>query len=129
MRIESGYTRQQRFELEALRIQERAKVIALAVRFSVLGAIVYFSTDAMKALAGETTITDIAVKLFASEGFSKTVAWAFGAGGIGLGIRERMLRHRDTKQLAERLKKYETSMDPERSSSKLDSQGDYGEDD
>lgn len=124
-----GYTRRQRFDLEALRIQQRAKLIALAIRAGVVGFIFYCVGDAVKTLAGQTTITQIFVKLLANQGFSNTLAWLFGVGGIGIGYRERRLRHQDTKRLAERVRQYETSLDPARRSSRLDSQGDYTEDD
>jgi len=123
-----GYTRRQRFELEALRIQQRAKLIALAIRFGVVGFVFYCVGDAVKTLAGQTTIAEIFVKLLGNQGFSNTLAWLFGAGGIGYGYRERRLRHRDTKRLAERVRGYELSVDPGRRSSKLESQGDYEED-
>ena len=124
-----AYTRHQRFELEALRIQQRAKLLALAIRFAVLGFIVYCAGDAVKALAGQTTVTQIFVKLLSNQGFSNALAWLFGVSGVGYGYRERRLRHQDTKRLAERVRRYETAIDPGRRSSRLDSQGDYGEDD
>lgn len=124
-----GYTRRQRFELEALRIQQRARLLALAIRFGVVGFIFYCAGDAVKALAGQTTVAEFFVKLLANQGFSNTLAWILGVGGIGYGYRERRLRHRDTKRLAERVRSFELLIDPERRSSKLASQGDYGEDD
>jgi hypothetical protein len=124
-----AYTRHQRYELEALRIQQWAKLLALAIRFGVLGFIVYCAGDALKALAGQTTVAQIAVKMLANQGFSSALAWLFGIGGIGYGYRERRLRHRDTKRLADRVRDYEVAIDLGRRSSRLRSQGDYGEDD
>lgn len=124
---EPSFTRQQRFELEALRIKERARIIAHGFRLGAVVLVVYFSSGALRALAGQITIADVAVKLLANEAFSNVSAWLVGLGGVGFGWRERRLRHRDTKRMGERLRELETSKDPRRSSSKLTSQGDYRE--
>jgi hypothetical protein len=116
------------YHLRYLLVEKGAPIVEIAVRWGLIALIVFYITDCVKGLAGLQTIANIGVRFLADVKVSEAVAWIFGAGGLGYGVRQRSLRRRDTKQMGTRLRKYEKLIDPGRSSTNLDSQGDYGED-
>ena len=93
-----------------------------------MATMVFFVTRSINQLAGQETVADIGVKFLANVRISEALAWAFGVGGVTIAWRQRNLRREETKRLGGRLRHYETTVDPRRSSSDLESQGDYGED-
>lgn len=105
-----------------------ARVLEIALRLGAIVLVVRYISHSIDVLAGKHTVADIGVKFLASVRVSEAVAWIFGASGVGYGYRQRHLRRKDTKQISDRLSKYEEKRDPRRSSTKLESQGDYGED-
>ncbi|MBW8874531.1 MAG: hypothetical protein JF614_06170 [Acidobacteria bacterium] len=115
-------------QMRFLLVEKGAPVVEVAVRWGIIALIVFFVTDCIKSLAGLQTAATIGIRFLADVRVSEALAWIFGAGGVGYGMQQRGLRRRDTKQMGSRLRKYEKLIDPGRSSTDLDSQGDYGED-
>jgi len=116
------------YQLRFAIVDRIAKVAETLIRYGCIAGIVYWVSHSVELLAGKQTAADIGIKFLANVTISETVAWIFGVGGVGYGMRQRKLRREDTKQMGARLSKYETKIDPQRSSSKLESQGDYRED-
>jgi hypothetical protein len=116
------------YHMRFLLVEKGARIIEVAVRYGLLALAVYFITSCINGLAGERTTADIGIRFLAEVKVSEAFAWIFGVGGVGYGARQRNLRRRDTKQMGARLRRYENQIDPHRSSTNLDSQGDYGED-
>ena len=109
-------------------VDRLARGVEVAIRFGSLALIARYVSHSIDVLAGKHTIANIGVRFLANVRVSEAAAWIFGAGGAGYGYRQRYLRRKDTKQIGVRLRKYEENRDPQRSSSKLESEGDYGED-
>jgi len=74
-------------------------------------------------LAGKKTIADIGVNILANVTISKALAWIFGIGGIGYGLRQQNLRRNNVKRLQNRIKTLEKSLDSRRTSSGLTETG------
>jgi hypothetical protein len=105
-----------------------ARIIEVAIRCGCLAFIVYEVASSISILAGKHTIADVGIKFLANVRVSEALAWIFGGSGVVYGMRQRDLRRKDTQQIGARLRKYEEQKDSLRSSSKLESQGDYRED-
>lgn len=116
------------YQMRFLLVEKGARIIEVGVRYGLLALAVYFVTSCINRLAGAHTIADIGIRFLADVRVSEAIAWIFGASGVGYGAQQRSLRRRDTKQMGARLRRYEKQVDPGRSSSNLDSPGDYGED-
>lgn len=78
---------------------------------------------AVVALAGKQTVAEIALKFLASLTISKTLCLGAASGGVAWGATERKLRKQTIRTKARRIKELEERIDPERSSSKLMSDG------
>jgi len=94
-------------------------------RWSGLVGLAFFGYKSIEALSGTTTVADIGLSLrtFASVKVSQLVAWMFGAGGVAYGLGQRRLRRDTVERLQGRIKRYETLVDPDRSSSSLTPRG------
>lgn len=111
-----------------LLVEKGAKVLETAIRFGALALVAYWVTRSIDHLAGQRTIANIGVRFLTNVRISEAVAWIFGASGVGYELSQRKLRHLETRKMGDRLRRYEEHLDPRRSSSHLESQGDYRED-
>lgn len=93
--------------------------------FPWLGAcvIAYFGYKCIDVLAGEKTVANIGVRLFADVRISEAVAWLFGSGGVAYGWKQRSLRRMTVERLTGRITDLERKRDSSRSSSRLTSRG------
>lgn len=72
-------------------------------------------------LAGKVTIADIGLRIIMN--IRLYLSWAFGAGGIIWGYRERKLHHDGIAAQQERILALEKRIDPKRTSSRLTERG------
>ena len=100
-----------------------ASVLNNLVRWGGLVLISYFIYLSVDALSGQKTVADIGVRFFGEISISTAVAWIFGIGGAGYGLRQRSLRRETTEKLQGRIKHLEKHYDPGRSSSGLTERG------
>ena len=111
------------YELRARRIDRTAVVVEAGFRYGALVAIFYFLYASVASLAGQVTLADIGLRIIGDVRISETIAWLFGGGGVGYGLRERKLRRDTIERLTPRVRKYEEMLDPQRSSTGLPSRG------
>jgi hypothetical protein len=111
--------------VEIQRIQARAAVILTGVRWLGMGVLAYFAYRSVDTLAGRTTLASIGVgiKVLGKVYISQAVAWLFGVGGIGYGLRQRALRHDVIARLSPAVRERELALDPKRTSSQLTERG------
>jgi hypothetical protein len=81
--------------------------------------IAYFTYLSVEALAGRTTLANIAVNFIGNLTVSKSLAYLFGAGGAGYGLYERKKRQRAVGHMHGHNKSLESIIDSRRSSSGL----------
>src|SRR6266704_2592186 len=89
-----------RAELQAeLRVLRRyrvgdsvASVLRELVRWGAVSFCAYMGFRCVAVLAGKITMAEIGVRVLGSLRVSEAVAWIFGAGGVGYGLRQRRLR-------------------------------------
>lgn len=74
--------------------------------------------------AGDHTVADIGIRVFSDIRFSATLPWAFGAGGVLYGLRQKHLRKNAVERLARRARDLEQRLDSQRSTSGLTPRGD-----
>lgn len=98
-------------------------IAGLAIRWGGAALIVKFGADAVMALAGHTTLADIAIKVFGGLKINTAVAWVLGAGGVVYGRREKTLRLKINDRLGNRVKELEQKIDRRRTSSQLTKSG------
>jgi hypothetical protein len=110
-------------------------LLPMLVRWGVFVYAIYTVGDIAKSLSGKTSFAyyDIAVSFVTDLNMSEWFAYAFGllfgGGGTIFGYKERKLRKRKTEYLADRNAKLEKIIDPNRSSSNLQTTGDTREGD
>ena len=80
------------------RVDRRLEVLRHAITVAGAVGVAYFVTEAVVALAGETTAARIAVRFLANVEISEALAWLFGASGIGFGYAQRSMRQRARRQ-------------------------------
>ena len=95
-----------------------------ALKWGAFAFIAYCLWQAAVALSGENTSANIVIKGVLDMKVSQYAAYLFGGGGIIYGIRERRLRRKTTERLSDRTKSLEQRIDPNRTSSGLQSSGD-----
>jgi hypothetical protein len=100
-----------------------ASVINNLVRFGALAFVAWCGMQSVNALAGETTTTDIGIKILTDIRISTAVAWLFGGTGIAYGTYQRKLRRDNIERLTKRTHELERRLDPKRSSSGLTARG------
>jgi hypothetical protein len=115
-------------EFKLFLVDRITKLLDTLVRFGAVVLIVYYVMRGVGQLAGKFTYADIGIDFIAKLIFSQGLAWSLAGVGTVYGFRQRNLRREETKRMGERLRQYETQIDPRRSSSRLESQGDYKED-
>jgi len=116
-------------ELKEIRAIQRNKSIADISHALINGAvwvsIVFIIFEGVTAFAGKesTAVLSVFADLNANEYFLEIITTLFGSGGIFYGYRQSRLRKKDIERLVGRIKELEEKIDPERSSSGLDSKG------
>jgi hypothetical protein len=98
-------------------------VMSAAIKWGALAFIAYLLTDALKAMAGKTTLVSLLASIRANITINEWVAYVLAGGGTLYGFAQRRLRKQKVAELAERIKTLETKIDPDRSSSGLSPQG------
>lgn len=99
--------------------QAWALISVSALKWGATAWIAYCFYLSVLALAGKTTIAEIAARFVANIGISQSLAWLLSGGGVAYGIRERKLRQKTVKRLQTRIQDLEKRIDPKRSSSEL----------
>jgi hypothetical protein len=107
--------------VEAYRTDQRYLTLRTAIKGGCWVAVAYYGFEAIKQLAGESTRVDVALSLFLSAAAKLEVAILVSLAGAACawGFLERTLRHRKVEKLQGRIRKLETMLDPNRSSSGL----------
>jgi hypothetical protein len=85
----------------------------------------YFLFDALKHFAGKSTDLDVAASLMFSALVDLKVAILVSLAGAACAWAavERMIRHRNTEKMAQRIEELEKQIDPQRTSSRLTKRG------
>jgi hypothetical protein len=83
----------------------------------------YLAYLSIKSLSGQVTLADIAIRFISDFRTSRGVAYLFGLGGIGYGVRQRKLRRDHIEQSSRTIEHLEKLTDPGRSSSRLTRRG------
>jgi hypothetical protein len=103
-------------------------IVTYLIRWGSLVLIVRYITGTISettiGLAGKTTLADIGIRFVGDLKLSEAAAYIFGVGGVGYGWKQRNLRRDSLQHLHPRAQKYEESIDPARSSSRLTPRGD-----
>ena len=97
-----------------------ARVIVMCVMVAFLG---WCAKEAVSALAGRVTGTNIVLQFFGFLEVSIAVAWGAAAAAAIWGFRERSLRRSTTKRMSDRVEELELLIDPGRTSSNLSRTG------
>ncbi len=126
-----------RAELQAeLRVLRRyrvgdsvASVLRELVRWGAVSFCAYMGFRCVAVLAGKITMAEIGVRVLGSLRVSEAVAWIFGAGGVGYGLRQRRLRRQTIERLSTRIQELERGIDPKRTSSHLTPRGETSPED
>jgi len=114
-------------ELTVLRQSGRAQAtVSIAnnvVRWIGMGWAAYCAVLIARALAGQSTIAEFGLKLFANAPFANAVGVLFGGSGVAYGWRQKRLRQKTIERLSEPRIQLESLIDPSRSSSLLTRRG------
>ena len=94
-----------------------------AIKWGALAYIAFQIKEIMVALAGHFTFVSIFSSIAANISINQWVAYVLAGGGTGYGLAQRRLRKRKVAELAERIKRLEVQIDPNRSSSGLSPEG------
>ena len=111
------------YELRARKVDRFAGVAQTAIMVAGFVAAAWLVAGALETLSGKSTFADVGVRFIADLKISTAVAWLFGAGGIGYGVRSRQLLQRAVAQHSTRIKELEGRIDSKRSSSHLPPSG------
>jgi hypothetical protein len=111
------------YELRARIVDRGAAVLETGLKYGFLALIFYFGYASLATLAGQITYADVGIRVIGDVRVSETVAWMFGVGGIGYGMRQRKLRRDTIERLSPRVRKYEQELDSHRTSTGLPSRG------
>lgn len=110
-------------QVRLFKIDRIASVAETAIRFGCPTIIAVFVWLSIRSLAGQTTFTDIGIRVITDMRLSEAFAYIFGAGGVAYGLGERRLRRTRTKRFTARTAALEQRQDPNRSSSHLTARG------
>jgi len=100
-----------------------------AVPWICLVAIAYFVRDATASIAGRNTIADIGMQFLGDFRVSDSLAYVFGAGGVGYGAWKHRLYGNHVQRTSKTIKDLEARIDPGRSSSRLAPRGETSPED
>ena len=112
-----------RYRLYGRIIEVIGVTIHRAIPWGGLVVIGYYMYRSVSALSGHTTFANIILRFLADFRVTEGVAYIFGLGGIGYGLRNRKLRKDQLERMARRVKELESQIDPRRSSSRLTARG------
>jgi hypothetical protein len=103
--------------------EERYRLFRLIVIWVGICVLGYWAKDAIVALAGHSTsvVVQAGLKIISDVRF--TASYMVSAGCTTWAVAERRIRQRRVRELHVRIKELETAIDPNRSSSKLTSEG------
>ena len=82
-----------------------------------------FARDVLVAFAGKETAANLALSLIVNLQADRWLAYLFGAGGVGYGVRQRQLRRRNISRITGHNAEVEKRLHPGRSSSGLTPEG------
>lgn len=85
--------------------------------------VAFFFYKSVSSLAGRYTFSQIGVGFLGDFRISDGVAYIFGAGGVGYGVKQTQLRRNNVERTAGRIAELEKQLDPARSSSRLTPRG------
>lgn len=109
--------------------QALASVLALVVKWGSLVLIARYAAMSVSTLAGQATAADIGIRFLADVRVSEALAWVLGFGGTLYGIAERRLRRKAIMNISCRAAAAEARLDPGRSSSMLEPNGETRKED
>ena len=93
------------------------------VKWAGILGVVYLISTMVSALAGKTTLADIAIQFLTASHAREWTSYGITGAAIVWAILERRLRKSTGRQLSRRLKVIENRLDPDRSSSELTETG------
>jgi hypothetical protein len=99
--------RRRRPAAQAVRADRPLELLRHAITVSGVLGVAYFFSEAVAALAGETTAAEIAFRFLANVRLSEALAWLLGASGIGFGYLQRGLRERARREIEEERRRSE----------------------
>jgi hypothetical protein len=99
--------RRRRPAAQAVRADRPLELLRHAITVSGVLGVAYFFSEAVAALAGETTAAEIAFRFLANIRLSEALAWLLGASGIGFGYLQRGLRERARREIEEERRRSE----------------------
>jgi hypothetical protein len=99
--------RRRRPAAQAVRADRPLELLRHAITVSGVLGVAYFFSEAVAALAGETTAAEIAFRFLANIRLSEALAWLLGASGIGFGYLQRGLRERARREIEEEQRRSE----------------------
>lgn len=103
------------------RVTQRYSLARLAIKATAWVVAAWIFRDMVANLAGRETLVALKFAFFGDWRFTASMSLA-GAGCAWAAV-ERWLKHRTVKQMAARIKELETQIDPNRTSSRLTSEG------
>jgi hypothetical protein len=111
------------YNYRAFRLTQLLGLANVIVRYGAMVLIAYMGYLTVESLSGENTAANIGIKMLADLRVSTALAWLFGAGGVGYGMKQRNLRRSNIERMEARIKELEGEVDPGRSTSKLTPRG------
>jgi len=93
------------------------------IKYGAAVAIAYFLYKSLDSLAGRETISNIGIKILTDMKVNQWLAYLLGGGGVIYGRSQNKLRKKDIGRYSSRVKDLESRIDPRRSSSKLQPNG------
>jgi hypothetical protein len=94
------------------------------IRWGAIVLIVRYGYLSLEALAGKSTLADVAINFLTNVNVSVTLAWTAGVFGVLYGVKQRKLRKDTIQRLQSRIQALESQLDPKRTTSNLTSRGD-----
>jgi len=105
-------------------VQAVTSVVNTVVRWGAAVWIASYFYRSMAALAGETTVADLGMRVLGDLRVSTALAWVLAACGAGYGTWERRVRKKTVERLTPRHRTLERQLDARRTSSGLTPRGD-----
>lgn len=101
----------------------RAQIVITAIKYACFAFIAVQAKDVLVAFAGRETIADVGIKFLANVNAAAGIGVVTGVGGIGYGTFQRSQRKKTVTRLSGRIEELEHKIDPKRSSSKIQKNG------
>lgn len=109
--------------LRLLRIDRAFGLATQIVKWAGIIGVVYLISTMVSALAGKTTLADIAIQFLTASQAREWTSYGITGAAIVWAILERRLRKSTVRHLSQRLVVIENRLDPDRSSSNLTETG------